>query len=185
MIRFAYVMVTYFSVIGVAISAVGPTPITLIWNASASVPVGLYTVHPAETLQVGDLVAVMMPEPTETLMVERGYIARGVPLLKRVSAMSGQQVCRTGRDIMIDGRFAAAALERDRMGRELPVWQGCRTIADGEIFLMNSGVRDSLDGRYFGVMAVTSIIGKAMPLFTDEHHGGRFIWRATQTPGRE
>lgn len=42
------------------------------------------------------------------------------------------------------------ALDRDRIGRALPVWQGCRVIADSQLFLMNIDVPDSLDGRYFG-----------------------------------
>jgi type IV secretory pathway protease TraF len=43
---------------------------------------------------------------------------------------------------------------------------------------MNIGVRDSLDGRYFGPLAVTTVIGRATPLYTDEDGDGRFVWRA-------
>ncbi|WP_407808323.1 S26 family signal peptidase, partial [Staphylococcus aureus] len=79
-----------------------------------------------------------------------GYLPRGVPLLKRVAGLPGQRVCRSGRTITVDGRAIGDALDRDRRGRELPTWQGCRVIADDELFLMNWQVRDSLDGRYFG-----------------------------------
>ena len=71
-----------------------------------------------------------------------------------------------------------AALERDRMGRDLPVWQGCRIIRDGELFLMNWDIRDSLDGRYFGPVLASSVIGRALPLWTDEEGVGRYEWRA-------
>nr|WP_312826852.1 S26 family signal peptidase [Brucella anthropi] len=178
MTRFGYVMVTYFVTMGVAIAAFIPTPVKLIWNASASAPIGFYTVQPAYRLEVPELVAVDPPEPLARFMAERGYIARGVPLLKRVVGLVGQQVCRTGRDIMVDGVFVGAALDRDRIGRDLPVWQGCRVIADGEIFLMNWEVRDSLDGRYFGPIPASSVIGRATPLWTDEEGDGRFQWRA-------
>ena len=43
---------------------------------------------------------------------------------------------------------------------------------------MNPGVRDSLDGRYFGVLPASSIIGRAAPVWTDEAGDGRFVWRA-------
>jgi type IV secretory pathway protease TraF len=33
---------------------------------------------------------------------------------------------------------------------------------------MNSQSADSLDGRYFGVLSTTAIIGQAEPLWTDE-----------------
>jgi type IV secretory pathway protease TraF len=72
------------------------------------------------------------------------------------------------------------ALERDSLGRDLPVWQGCRTIAEDEIFLMNLDVGDSLDGRYFGPLPVSAVIGRAIPLFTDEDGDGRLVWRAPE-----
>ena len=68
--------------------------------------------------------------------------------------------------------------DRDRRGRPLPVWQGCRLVANGELFLMNWQVRDSLDGRYLGPLPATAVIGRATPLYTDEDGDGRFVWRA-------
>lgn len=150
----------------------------LIWNVSASVPVGFYMLRPEPQPMVGDLVAVDPPEQLAAFMVERGYIANGVPLLKHIAALPGQQVCRTGRTITVDGMEAGEALERDRMGRDLPVWQGCRVIAEGELFLMNRQVRDSLDGRYFGPIPASSVIGRAFPIWTDEDGDGRFESRA-------
>lgn len=178
MTRFGYVMVTYFSVMGVAIAAFVPTPLRLVWNVSASVPIGLYDLDPPRDLTVGDLVAVMPDKPLADWMVERGYIGRDVPLMKRVTALPGQQVCRTGNTVTVDAAPVGDALDRDRRGRELPVWQGCQHIAESEIFLMNPDVRDSLDGRYFGPIPARTVIGKATPLYTDEAGNGRFVWRA-------
>ena len=170
--------VTALAVIGIAAASAVEWPVKLIWNATASAPIGFYTVEPADALDVPELVAVMPPEPLAAFMVERGYIARGVPLLKRVLGLPGQRVCRTGRAITVDGIEMGEALERDRLGRALPVWTGCRVIAPGEIFLMNWEVRDSLDGRYFGPIPASSVIGRAVPLWTDEEGVGRFEWRA-------
>lgn len=142
MTRFGYVMATYFAAMGIAVAAFIPTPTKLIWNATASAPIGFYTVEPADAVAVPELVAIMPPEPLERFMVERGYVGRGVPLLKRVLGLPGQRVCRTGLVITVDGVEMGDALQRDRIGRDLPVWQGCRIIGDGEIFLMNWEVRD-------------------------------------------
>ena len=178
MSRFGYVMATYFATMGVAIAAFLPLPLKLIWNASASAPLGLYAIDSDDLPQTTDLLAVDAPEPLATFLAERGYLPRGVPLMKRVAGVAGQRVCRTGRTISVDGADMAEALDRDRSGRALPSWQGCRVIAVGEIFLMNWQIRDSLDGRYFGPVSTDTIIGRATPLYTDEDGNGRFEWRA-------
>lgn len=178
MTRFGYVMVTYFSIMGVAIASFIPTPLRLVWNASASVPIGLYDLDPPSHLTVGDVVAVMPDKALADFMVERGYIGRGVPLMKHVAALPGQIVCRAGNTVTVNAVPFGDALDRDRRGRELPVWQGCRAIADGDLFLMNPDVPDSLDGRYFGPIAARTVIGKATPIYTDEAGDGRFVWRA-------
>jgi len=178
MTRFGYVMVTYFATMGVAIASFVPMPLRLVWNASASVPIGLYDLDPPHHLAVGDMVAVMPYKPLADFMVERGYIGRGVPLMKHIAALPGQTVCRTGNAVTVDTAPFGDALDHDKRGRPLPVWQGCRRIADGDIFLMNLDVPDSLDGRYFGPIPARTVIGKATPLYTDEAGDGRFVWRA-------
>ena len=84
MTRFGYVMVTYFSIMGVAIASFIPTPTRLVWNVSASAPIGLYAIDQPGDLTVTDLVAVDPPEPLADFMVERGYIGRGVPLWRNM-----------------------------------------------------------------------------------------------------
>jgi conjugative transfer signal peptidase TraF len=178
MTRFGYVMLTYFATMGVAAASFVSVPVKLMWNASASVPIGLYEIEPANHPAVTDLLAIMPPKPLADFLVGRGYIGRGVPLMKRVMALPGQEVCRIGLDITVDGVPLGDALDRDRMGRPLPVWQGCQRIADGDLFLMNPDARDSLDGRYFGPLPARGVIGRAIPLYTDEGGDGHFIWRA-------
>ena len=170
--------VTALAVIGIAAASAVDWPLRLIWNATASAPIGVYTVEPADALDVPELVAVMPPEPLAAFMAERGYIAGGIPLLKRVVGLSGQRVCRNGSTVTVDGIEMGEALERDSLGRDLPIWQGCRVIGDDQLFLMNWEVRDSLDGRYFGLTPAASVIGRAVPLWTDEEGVGRYEWRA-------
>jgi conjugative transfer signal peptidase TraF len=178
MTRLGLIVATALAAVAVGYPGLSQMPINLIWNATASAPVGFYTVEPANRIEVPDLVAVLPPEPLARFMVARGYVGRAAPLLKRVLALPGQRVCRTGRTIRVDAIEMGEALERDRMGRVLPAWQGCRVIAEGELFLMNWEVRDSLDGRYFGPIAASAVIGRAIPLYTDDDGDGRFVWRA-------
>ncbi|AUM73038.1 S26 family signal peptidase [Paracoccus jeotgali] len=162
-----------------AVPSVAVLPAWLIWNASASVPLGLYWVERPTGLDIGDLVAVMPPAPLAAFMVTRGYIGADVPLLKHVAGLPGQRICRIGATVIVDDVVLAQALPRDRLGRDLPDWQGCRLLREGEIFLMNREVRDSLDGRYFGPLPADAVIGMARPIWVAsepaEPRDGRFI----------
>src|ERR1700675_2034794 len=150
-----------------ALSTIAATPAKrYVWNVSGSVPVGLYRLLPTGDLFVTQLVAVQPPEPLATYLADQTYLPRGVPMLKRVLALPGQTVCRDGLAITVDTMAAGEARDRDSRGRPLPLWQGCQIIAAGEVFLMNWQSADSLDGRYFGVLPTSAIIGRAKPLWT-------------------
>lgn len=183
MTRFGYVMSTCFSVLalgGLAYVHVSPK---LIWNASASAPIGLYAVTSDEDLSVGDLVVVDPPKPLARYLDEHGYLPDGVPLLKYITALPGQRVCRTGGTVSVDDDIMAQAQPSDRFGRALPVWQGCHIVASTELFLLNPSHPDSLDGRYFGALPANAVIGRAVPILTDEHGDGRYVWRTDRDAG--
>ncbi len=180
MTHFGWVMVTFVAVIVFGTITLFRPVQKLIWNATASTPIGLYALQPTDDLHVGDLVSIMPPEPIASFLADGGFLPKGVPLLKRVLAISGRVVCRKDHTITVDGIAMGEARERDGKGRDLPVWQGCRKISASEIFVMNWQVPDSLDGRYFGPLPASSIVGRAMPLWTDENGDGRFEWHVVQ-----
>lgn len=137
----------------------------LVWNASASVPLGLYGIEPGAVPRVGDLVAVR-PSPTLTrFMAERHYVEANAPLVKPVAGLSGATFCRTNMRVTLDGRAVATALPRDRFGRPLPRWSGCRRLASDELVLIAPTLRTSFDSRYFGPVDRAQVIGRAIPLW--------------------
>jgi len=163
------VLLTALGAIGaVALSIVVEPPRILLWNASASVPVGLYALDATDRRYVSELVAVIPPEPLATFLADGNYLPRGIPLLKHVLALPGQTVCRDGLMVTVDTVATGVARERDARGRPLPTWHGCRAIGLGELFLMNWQSADSLDGRYFGPIPASAVIGRAHRVWTKE-----------------
>jgi conjugative transfer signal peptidase TraF len=144
----------------------GATP-HYIWNASNSVPIGLYSVRPTTHLAVTELVVIQPPELLAAFLDLNGYLPIGVPMLKRILALPGQMVCRNDLTVVVDGIDVGQAHERDGRGRPLPVWHGCQIIADGDVFVMNWQSADSLDSRYFGPLPASAVIGKAEPVWTE------------------
>jgi conjugative transfer signal peptidase TraF len=164
--RHRVLMLSAAALLLMATPSVVRLPVKLIWNASPSVPIGLYGLRPVEDIHVGDLVAVTPPEPLARFLAQRGSLPEGVLLLKHVAALPGQKICREGLTVSVDGVPVGTARHADPSGQPLPVWQGCHRLRIGEVFLLNAGVPDSLDGRYFGVIPQQSILGLAVPLWT-------------------
>lgn len=164
-----------FCTLFVAVAWLRPAP-RVLWNASASSPTGLYGVDVGAKPQHGDLVAIDPPPALGTFLAQRGYVPRGVPLLKRVAALPGALVCRSGNFVTVDGVGVARALARDRANRPLPVWTGCRTVGRDELFLINAAP-DSLDGRYVGPLPAAGLIGVAHPLLTRLNDAAPLRWR--------
>ncbi|MCD4514301.1 S26 family signal peptidase [Brucella pseudogrignonensis] len=159
-------LATLAGTVMIALPVWKPPAVRVIWNASASVPVGLYRIVPADQLDVTDLAVVMPPDDLAVFLDERRYLPRGLPLFKRVLALSGTIVCRAGAEITAYGMTYGQARERDGQGRPLPVWHGCRTLRAGEAFFMNWEAPDSFDSRYFGPLPLSTVVGRAIPLWT-------------------
>jgi len=155
--------------LGVAILSMTPTKRAmpwLVWNASASAPVGLYRVTEAPA-ERGALVLVRPPLDVAALATERGYLPDGVPLIKRVAAVAGDHVCAIGSAVVLRTEVVVRRLDADATGRPLPRWSGCRRLADGEVFLLMADAPGSFDSRYFGPVPLTSVMGRLVPLWTD------------------
>jgi conjugative transfer signal peptidase TraF len=138
----------------------------ILWNASASLPIGLYRLTAPEPLSAGDLVAVDLPSELAEWAATRGYLGRSALLLKRAAALPGAKVCRIGEVIHVDGTAVAEALRADSHGRAMPVWQGCIVLAETQLFLLLPETSDSLDGRYLGPTDAATVVGLARPVWT-------------------
>lgn len=140
-----------------------PVP-RLVWNASASAPVGLWRIEPDARIFVGDYVLAEPPPAARRLAARRHYLPANVPMIKGVAAVSGDKVCAVGPWIQINDRPAAFRRTADRRGRKLPWWSGCERLSGGAVLLLNPAP-DSFDGRYFGPIDEGAMIGRATPLW--------------------
>ncbi|KTE04336.1 hypothetical protein ATE68_01415 [Sphingopyxis sp. H038] len=141
-----------------------PRPL-LLWNVSASAPVGLYFVGSAGRLARGDMVAARVPSGLRLFAARRRYLPMNVPLVKRVAAVSGDIVCASGSDVTVNGRRVARRVAHDGLGRPMPWWSGCVELVEGDAFLLMTDSPASFDGRYFGVSPAADVMGEAVLLW--------------------
>ena len=135
-----------------------PLPM-FIWNASASVPVGLYYVKKRHPFH-GEIAVLRPPEWAALIMDERHYLPRTAWLLKPVAAVNGDVVCRFGTYVFINARAVARALRHDKLSRPMPGWKGCLRLKSRQLFLLSKHW-DSFDSRYFGSVDSSLVTGTA------------------------
>lgn len=146
-----------------------PVPIRIVYNPSDSVPRGWYIVEQirgAGVLHVGSIVLARLPVDVALLAAQRGYLPDGVPILKRIGAVTSQSVCVRAQLLYIDGIVVARARTHDGAHRPLHAWPQCRCLAVGELFLLSITNPVSFDSRYFGPISASAVIGVARPLWT-------------------
>jgi conjugative transfer signal peptidase TraF len=139
----------------------------VIFNGSASAPLGFYHLENRLPFR-GETAAVAAPPAVELMVAAYGVLHKGLPLIKQIAAIGGDEVCRFNAPsgtISINGKVIAEVQEMDREGRRLPKWEGCIRLVEGEYFLLQPHPH-SFDSRYFGPVMKCDILGTARPIWT-------------------
>ena len=160
------VTIMLFGLATIAVAAGTDPSCRLVYNPSESAPRGWYVLIPARPATKGDWVLARLPMQTAQLAATRSYLPIDVPILKRIAAQKGDEVCSTGKGVFIDGFLVAQSLRDDSTGRPLPHWNACRMLKAQEVFLLSSYSPFSFDSRYFGPVERASVMGRAVPLWT-------------------
>jgi conjugative transfer signal peptidase TraF len=137
----------------------------LIWNRTASLPLGLYGRSPAVHVGEGVLVALRVPPAVRPLVHDRRYLPDGSLLIKPVAAVAGDYVCARRGILFINGEPFGSILPRDSEDRDLPVYRGCGPLPTGQVFLASHHPQ-SFDSRTFGPVDVRALQGTVIPLWT-------------------
>jgi conjugative transfer signal peptidase TraF len=140
--------------------------VPLLINTTASEPYGLYRIRPRPEYGRGTLVLFPVPTSVESLVSERGWLARGLPLLKGVGAIPGDRVCVSDDSVTVNGERVGPVFDRDSAGRPLPVIRGCETVAISRFWPLSPYAAKSFDGRYMGAQPLAVIVGEAVPVWT-------------------
>lgn len=148
-----------------AVTILVPPKPRLVWNASASAPIGLYAVTPGAAVERGDIVVARPPDPVRALAGRRHYLPVGVPLVKRIAAAPGDEVCAIGPRLFLNGEPLAERRRADAEGRPLPWWNGCLHLGPHRFLLLMTDAQMSFDGRYFGPSDARDLLGKATALW--------------------
>ncbi|ASQ90959.1 conjugative transfer signal peptidase TraF [Prosthecochloris sp. GSB1] len=136
----------------------------IIYNATDSLPHGIYRVIKQQTYERGDLIVFPVPERVRSLVIERGWLKPDSYLIKPVAAINGDNVWITCGQVFVNGMSFGVIKKQDRKGLPLPSLVINDTLSAGEIAVLQRS-DDSFDSRYFGPIDESQIIGRAVTIW--------------------
>lgn len=139
----------------------------LVVNDSPSMPRGLYWIRlDASPTQRGEVVLFRPPAPFSALIVARGWLPNGMPLLKSVGGLEGNLYCAIDHRFVVSGEDIGPIFARDGQGNPLPRIGGCHSVGKDEFLPVSNTIDRSFDGRYMGAVPLANVIGTGFPLLT-------------------
>ena len=136
----------------------------IIFNATDSLPHGIYRVIKQQTYERGDLIVFPVPEQVRSLVLERGWLKPDSYLIKPLAAINGDNVWITCGQVFVNGKSFGTIKKQDRQGLPLPSLVFNDTLSPGKIAVLQRS-DDSFDSRYFGQIDESQIIGRAVPVW--------------------
>lgn len=132
----------------------------LVWNFTPSIPTGLYIIEDRDWRR-DDRVALKPSGHLREVLRTQGVLKEGRLLMKRVAAGEGDEVCRIGVQVTLNGQPTVHA----QTIQQLPFWSGCKVLKAGEVFLLGE-TDNSFDGRYFAITSAMDIVGPLRSILT-------------------
>ncbi len=132
----------------------------LLYNPSASAPIGWYNLADKTPPKVGDQVAAYAPDWARNLADERRYLPYEYPMIKTIWASYGTTICAQNNRISVPNYPVIISLSQDSLGRDMPKLSGCFTLQPDEYFLVSPDVQAGFDSRYFGAVRRKNILGR-------------------------
>ncbi len=141
-------------------------PLPIVLSLSASMPRGFYLIVPVKALRRESAVAFPIPQTIYQALQGREWLKKDAPLLKPIGALPGDSVCVHDHEITINGMSRGAVFKSDYQGLPLPRLRGCFVVSPNAFFPLSTHTARSFDGRYFGEMSQSELIGEAVPILT-------------------
>jgi len=136
----------------------------IIYNATNSLPVGLYYVVKKTHYQSGDIVCFPIPEHVKRMVSERKWLPENSYLLKKIIAVYGDYCCIDNYKYHVKNSYGNIKLT-DSSGRTMPEISLCKLLSINEFFVGDLDQERSFDSRYFGTININNIHGIARPLW--------------------
>lgn len=136
-------------------------PHLVIYNYTASLPVGWYWLEPAASLRHGDIILCDADEDTMQLAVERQWINPNTHFLKCIYGLPGDVYEIRAHRYIVNGEDKGEIKQYDSAGRKLPLQPDGKYIVPEGYILTGTSEENSFDSRYYGPIPIKNVYNKA------------------------
>jgi conjugal transfer pilin signal peptidase TrbI len=118
-----------------------------------------------EEIAVGDILVIRIPQAAQDMMQSIGFTYPAATMAKRVAAMPGDHVLVDDRGVFVNGHQVASGLIlADMFASDRGRLHGETVVPANTLYLLGDA-SNSFDSRYWGVVSVTEVEGKASVIF--------------------
>lgn len=133
-------------------------------NRTLSAPRGLYLLSKEFRLQRNELVIFSFPSNLKPYLTQYPWL-KEVSQLKTIGALPGDTYCVVKGELVVEGDAVGKVYTKDNRERALPHLSGCSTVKPNNFLPLSVNKEGSFDGRNYGEVSQSLIMGKARPLF--------------------
>ena len=143
-------------------------------NTTPSIPLGVYRLTDEPLIKGAYVLFCPPPVAVFVMAKERGYVGAGFcpggygQLMKRLVAAKNDRVTITAEGVAVNGQRLPLSklIKVDGGGRPLPHYAKSWVLGSTEVLVMSDSNSGSFDGRYYGSIQRSQIVGVIRPVFT-------------------
>lgn len=155
----------FLGLLAIIVSIIKRAGYHVTYSATASMPQGFYLVVPIKQVERYDIVEFLPPKAALDFVRNLHWIPKSGLIIKYVFAIPGDDVCVRNEAIWINGKRIGKVYRFYAFEKLLPQTKICGKLADDQYLLLSTKKARSFDGRYFGAISSSSILGRAIPIF--------------------
>ncbi|EKE01521.1 MAG: conjugal transfer protein precursor [uncultured bacterium] len=153
------------SFIAITVGAIKKAGYHITYSATPSMPQGFYLVVPTKKIERYDVVEFIPPKPVLNFLKERKWVPQSGLIIKYVFAVPGDDVCVRDEAVWVNGKRVGDVYRFYAPEKILPRTKICGKLNADQYLLLSTKRRRSFDGRYFGAISSSDILGRAVPVF--------------------
>lgn len=157
-------MIVFF--IAIIVGIIKRSGYHVVYSATASMPWGFYFVSPIKNITRYDIVEFIPPIAILNFVKEHHWIPQSGLMIKYVFAVPGDEVCVRDAAVWINNKKIGKVYRFYAHGQLLPQSKICGRLRSDQYFVLSTKKERSFDGRYFGAISVSNILGRAIPIYT-------------------